>query len=553
MLAELRPALHRAGQFGDEVLRTDIAVMEAGERRTNSFRIIPFQRRIGPPMFWVLFDTRSTTEEWDAVDATAEQVSEVVSLRSSLSAAVQDRERLASEAVAAAEEAQSSDEELRSTNEELETAKEELQSTNEELITLNSELLDRNATLTTMNDDLENVLSAIEIPMLFVGTDGEIRRFNEPAAELFQLEAGNRKQSLSEVRGEIVGTDNLPRLVRDAITTRTTGSHEVRDEDGRWRLLRILPYLTSDGVVDGGLIAISDIDTLKRSVVAAEKSARLSKLRADAGTLLASSLDYETTLDSLTRLAVPKFADWCAIDLLNEDGSIRHLAGAHANPFMRDIAQKFQQVAWNEAGAPFPTSRPAALRDPVLVTEISSSDSDVNAKETNYSQLVDALGLKSLIRVPLKTRDRTSGTMTFSITEKTYDDEDLEFANELGRHAAMAIDTALLFREAEAANRDLHALLSTVAHEIRTPLTTILGWAQLGTEVADVQEARAREAMSEIDRSAKLLRVFVDDLLDTKRIAQRKLRVDKEDIDLKSVVRASVDITAQWRKHGRFG
>jgi two-component system, chemotaxis family, CheB/CheR fusion protein len=542
MLAELRPALHRAGEEGGEVLRTGIAVEEAGERRTDSFRIIPFPRRIGPTMFWVLFSTRSTTEESDAGKATDEQVSEVVSLRASLSAAVQDRERLADEAASAAEEAQSSDEELRSTNEELETAKEELQSANEELITLNGELLDRNATLTTMNDDLENVLSAIEIPMLFVGIGGEIRRFNAPAAALFRLDADNRGRSLSEVRGEIVGTDDLPRLFREAIKSRTPGNHEVRDESGRWRLLRIHPYLTSEGVIDGGLIVVSDIDALKRSLLAAEKSARLSTLLADAGALLASSLDYETTLDSLTRLAVPDFADWCAIDLLDGDGSIRHLAVSHANPFMRDIAEKFQEIAWDERTAPLPSARPAAFREPILISEISSSGSAGGEKEMRYNQLVGALGLKSLIRVPLKTRDRTFGTMTFSMSEMTYDEDDLKFANELGRHAAMAIDTALLFREREAANRYLHALLGTVAHEIRTPLTTILGWTALAAQNPDELET-SRDAVTQIDQSAKLLRVFVDDLLDTERIAQRKLRVEKEDIDLKNVVRAGVDIT----------
>ncbi len=132
--------------------------------------------------------------------------------------------------------------------------------------------------------------------------------------------------------------------------------------------------------------------------------------------------------------------------------------------------------------------------------------------------------------------------MTFSITDLTYDDDDLRFANELGRHAAMAIDTALLFREAEEANRYLRALLSTVAHEIRTPLTTILGWAELATQNPD-EETTARDAVIQIDQSAKLLRVFVDDLLDTERIAQRKLRIEKHDIDLKDVVQVGVDIT----------
>jgi two-component system CheB/CheR fusion protein len=94
---------------------------------------------------------------------------------------------LADEASAAAEEAQSSDEELRSTNEELETAKEELQSANEELSTLNDELRLRNTALVRMNDDIENLLGAVEIPILFVGTDLTVLRFNVTAGLLLNL------------------------------------------------------------------------------------------------------------------------------------------------------------------------------------------------------------------------------------------------------------------------------------------------------------------------------------------------------------------------------
>ena len=69
---------------------------------------------------------------------------------------------------------------------------------------------------------------------------------------------------------------------------------------------------------------------------------------AEASVLLASSLDYETTLESLTRLSTAEFSDWCAVDLVNDDGTIRHLTVTHANPVMRELALQFQEVAFSE-------------------------------------------------------------------------------------------------------------------------------------------------------------------------------------------------------------
>ena len=538
LLAELRPALRRATE-GDDVVRVDgVVALAEDDHRSISVEIVPVRQDTGPALYWIPF--RHVELPARAADGAGSPVEEeAASLRHALTAAVEERERLAGEASAAAEEAQSSDEELRSANEELETAKEELQSANEELLTLNSELLSRNTSLMTMNDDLQNVLSTIEIPMVFVGVDGNIRRFNAQAATLFGFDNDSIGRPLSGAR-RINGETEIAALVDEVIAERAANDVEVRDQNGRWRLLRVRPYRMSDGTVDGAILAVVDIDTLKRNVLAAEKSARLSALLAHAGALLASSLDYESTLELLTRLAVPDFADWCSVDLLADDGSIRHLAVSHANPFMRELAATFQELTWGGDGVTAP--RHPSFRESVLVSEVHPAELTAGGGgETRYAQLVGALGLKSLIRAPLKSRDRTFGTMTFSISDHTYSEEDLHFANELARQAAMAIDTALLFREAEAANRYLHALLGTVAHEIRTPLTAILGWAQLATEVP-LGEATTAQALLQIEQSAKLVKVFIDDLLDTERIKMRKLRIEKEEVDLKTITETAAEM-----------
>ena len=156
------------------------------------------------------------------------------------------------------------------------------------------------------------------------------------------------------------------------------------------------------------------------------------------------------------------------------------------------------------------------------------------------AQLIDALGVRSLISVPLIVRDKVLGSTTFSSSTRRYGAVDLQLAEELSQRAAVAIDTAMLFREAASANRYKDAFLGTVAHELRTPLTSIIGWTQMAKANAGI----SAEALVRIDESANVLRVFVEDLLDVARIREQKLKMHMEDIDLASIVRSAVEMTS---------
>ncbi|HEY4642657.1 MAG TPA: PAS domain-containing protein, partial [Thermoanaerobaculia bacterium] len=430
-------------------------------------------------------------------------------------------------------------EERRSTNAELEAAKAELQSANEELSTLNDELRLRNTTLVRMNDDIENLLGAVEIPILFVGIDLTVRRFNVTAGTLLNLHADAIGRPLREARSAI-DVLLLDKLVRAVVETSDPTDIEAQDAAGDWRLLRIRPYRTSGGAIDGAIVAVLDIDTLKRSVLIAEEATRAADMLSRATELLSSSLDYETTLESLAQLSTAAFADWCAVDLLNEDGSIRHLTVSHANPVLRELALQFQEVAFKEPehapGAP----QALLLRKSVLLTDIAESHLTGLPPEAKIKQLIGALGVRSLISVPLIVRDKLLGTTTFSSSQRRYMRLDLQLAEELSQRAAVAIDTAMLFREAERANRYKDTFLGTVAHELRTPLTSIVGWVQLAKSNVEMSS----EALGHIDQSAGVMRVFINDLLDVTRIREQKLSVEMEELDLASVVRAAEEMTA---------
>ena len=538
VLAVLRPAVRRAFREQTMVSKEDILVVDGGVRTSVAFEVIPYG--VPPPghdRCWVMFHSRPAPAKRKAASAAAR--TEIDGLRHALASAIDDRELLAEEASAAAEEAQSSDEELRSTNEELETAKEELQSANEELSTLNDELRVRNTSLLRMNDDIENLLGTVEIPILFVGIDLTVRRFNITAGLLLNLHPDSAGRPLREVKSTL-DIPLLEKLLGAVIETATAADVEVQDSAGDWRLLRMRAYRTCEGKIDGAIVAILDINVLKRSVIVAEEATRAANMLSKASELLSSSLDYETTLESLTRLSTAAFADWCAVDLVNDDGSIRHLTVSHANPVLRDLALQFQEVAFSEPehapGAP----QALQLRKSVLLTDIAESHLSGLQPEAKIMQLIGALGVRSLISVPLMVRDKVLGTTTFSSSRRRYDEVDLQLAEELSQRAAVAIDTAMLFREAESANRYKDAFLGTVAHELRTPLTSIIGWVQLAKSTPDMQA----EALVRVDESASLLRLFIDDLLDVARIREQKLNMEMADIDWAPVVRSALEMTA---------
>src|SRR5438270_3919213 len=410
VLAVLRPAVRRALREHIAVPNKDILVTEGDVRRCVSFEIIPHDMP-GRHGCWIVFHSRPAPAKRRA-DASGART-EIEGLRHALAAALDDHQILADEASAAAEEARSNDEELRSTNEELETAKEELQSANEELSTLNDELRLRNAALVTFNDDLENVLGAVEVPILFAGVDLTVRRFNLTAGLLFNLRPDSIGRPLSEAKSAL-DVAHVGKLIGAVIETATAADVEVQDAGGDWRLLRIRAYRTSEGKIDGAIVAVLDINVLKRSVLAAEEATRSADMLSQASALLASSPDYETTLESLTRLSTAAFADWCAVDLVNDDGSIRHLTVSHANPVLRDLALQFQEGVFSVREHAPVAPQALLLRQSVLLTDLAESALTGIQPEAKIMQLIGALGVRSLISVPLIVRNKVLGTTTFS-------------------------------------------------------------------------------------------------------------------------------------------
>ena len=171
---------------------------------------------------------------------------------------------------------------------------------------------------------------------------------------------------------------------------------------------------------------------------------------AEASRILSGSLDYKRTLQRLVQVAVPQLADWCGIDIVEEeDGSIRQVAVAHVDPDKIDIAREFRRRYPPDPDAP--SGLPKVLRtgEPEHYSEVTDEMLIQTARDEDHLHALRALAIRSMMIVPLTARGRTFGALTMVAAEsgRRYGERDLIFAVDLARRAGVAVDNARLYRQ----------------------------------------------------------------------------------------------------------
>lgn len=272
-------------------------------------------------------------------------------------------------------------------------------------------------------------------------------------------------------------------------------------------------------------------------------SARQAELRflSEAGELLGSSLDYQSTLTRLMRLLVPRFADFCIVHL--DGGSVDDLPIAHLDPgkvaLVREILRHFQR-----SGGAFRHVDVMRTAKPVLVESTPAGYWEEITNAPELLVLLEKLAPTSWLAVPLQIKSNVIGTLTlaWSDSKRHYSESDLLLAGDLARRAASAIDNAQLYElskaeraRAEAATRAKDEFVAVVTHELRTPLNVIVGWVRLlrsESLPADMRE----HALDVIERNADAQSRLVADLLDISRVLTGRVRLDPAQVDLGNLV-----------------
>jgi signal transduction histidine kinase/CHASE3 domain sensor protein len=271
------------------------------------------------------------------------------------------------------------------------------------------------------------------------------------------------------------------------------------------------------------------------------------KLLSDASRVLASTLDYETTLDAVARLAVGSMADWCAIDLVQPDGQIRQAIVAHRDEEKVRWAKELRKRYPPDYGAATGVGQVIRSGKPEMYSDISDDMLATGAQDDNHLSILRELGIKSALVVPMIARGRTLGSLTLisSVPGRRYDEAEESLATELATRAAIAIDNAQLYRAALAASDAKSAFLASMSHELRTPLNAIIGYQALIQEglSGPVTEAQAGQ-LSRIRASADHLLALIDEVLTFSRIDVGKELVQREQVRLQPIVAEAISMIA---------
>jgi len=526
---ELRTAIHQAKKQKTAVRKEGLRISRENQVRLVSFDVIPFKPQgAEEDYFLVLFadnfqsavvgtevikDSQTVNVGYELIQSQQKQKTsyaqeiaqlqqDLANTRDYLQSTIEEQQATNQDLRAANEEILSSNEELQSTNEELETAKEEIQATNEELSTINDELQRRNIESTQVSNDLQNLLSSINIPILMLGGELQIRRFTPAAGKVFNLIPTDVGRSLTDIKHKLNISD-LEAQILDVISTLNLKTQEVQDQDGHWYDLRIRPYRTIDHKIDGAVVVLVDIHGLKQSA---------EELRA--------SRDYAEAIVSTVRQSL------VVLDI--------NLRVVTANQFFYDTFMVVREETENCLIYEIGNGQWNIPQVKSLLEDIVSRQSELKSLEVEHT--FDQIGRKIMCFNARKMPQIGDLPLILLAIEDITEQKQLE-----------AERTHLLAQEqsaraaAETANHAKDEFLSVLSHELRNPLNSLLGWTQLLRD-KQLDEATNHKALKAIERSAKTQNLLIGDLLDISYISTGRLRLDAQSIELVSVIEAAIEI-----------
>ncbi|HET9014853.1 MAG TPA: ATP-binding protein [Thermomicrobiaceae bacterium] len=351
------------------------------------------------------------------------------------------------------------------------------------------------------------------------------------------VEIANGRVEVVDAQGEPLPLDALPafRVFHGDPAPAATIRHRRPGGTEGWFVVQARPIVDADG---NPVLAVS----LFRDVTSQLRTDDALQFLADASALLSSSLDYETTLQQVTQLVVPRLADWCGVSLQRPDREIVQVAVAHVDPakvvWARELARRFPTAPDSPSGVP----RVLRSGQPEFYPEFT--DEMLAAAVTTAEQLDIArqVGFNSVMIVPLIARGRTLGALSFVQAEsgRHYVPSDLILAQQLADRAALAIDNARLYQEAQDALRARAEFLSIASHELKTPLTAVQGQAQLTArylEHGQLDAGRLAASNQRLLAGVRRLNLLVNDLLDASRLQTGQLTLRPETVDVVALAR----------------
>ena len=383
--------------------------------------------------------------------------------------------------------------------------------------------------------------------ILVVDLQGNILNFNQKMADMFEIPpevfgSGDDQRAINAALEKLVYPDEFMTKVIELQRHPDEASYDVLElKDGRTFERYSQPQRINDVPV-GRVWSFRDVTARRRAEeqahalareqaarAEAENSQRRATLLAEASRVLSASFDYETTLAALVRLAVPAIADYCALDIIEGENSFQRIGEAHVDPAKSELLHEVASFPRSALTASHPLMRVMTTGEPVLEAEITPAFIRKSFNADQPRKVVEALGPRSLICVPLAASGKPIGALTLVTSDSSsrrFNIADLSLAADLARRAAIVVEHARLFHQAQEATRARDDVLAVVAHDLRNPLNTVSMAVSLMLESTPPERVQERRQVEIVRRAADRMNAMIQDLLDVKRMESGRLTID---------------------------
>ena len=413
------------------------------------------------------------------------------------------------------------------------------------------------------NRFLANLVASVSDAIIATDMQLNIQSWNAGAEAMYGWRA---EEVIGQPASSILKTDFLNQS-REAVTSQIleggswSGEVVQQHRDGAKipALSSVSLYRDADGK-PAGVVAVNRDITERRHAeqelehlfqleqqarAEAEAAQKRLSFLADATALLSENFDYLGRLKQVAQIAVPRMADWCAIDILEADGSLQRVAVVHSDPAKVEWAYELQRRFPPDPDAPRGIHHVLRTGEAEFYPEITDAMLIAAVRDEEQLKLVRSLGFQSTMVVPFQARERVFGAITLVMAEsgRHFNESDLILIKDLARRAALLIDNAWLYEESqrlaarleqrvrertaelEAINKELEAFSYSVSHDLRAPLRAINGFSQALTgRYTDSLGEQGQHYLNRIQVNTRHMGQLIDDLLSLSRISRREMK-----------------------------